>query len=115
MTKSSEPKMSAIQFQASLQCEPKPSLIGGQMTKSSKKYKVIPTKEQLKIIKEGWKRFRFIQDNAFEQMGRIEKNMSKETGIKGLQLLHDEMCMGWYGIGNVSRTMPLLQREELEK
>ncbi len=85
------------------------------MTKSSKKYKVIPTKKQLDILKKGWKLFQEITDAYYKNVYNIEHDLSKNTGIKDIEFIHDSMCMGWAGIGNVSRTMALLQREELEK
>ncbi len=80
-----------------------------------KKYTVIPTKKQLAIMKEGWKRFQEIQNTYHRLIFRLEAKLSKETGIKDLEFFHDSMCAGWAGIGNVSRTLKLLQREELEK
>lgn len=88
---------------------------GVKMTKTSKKYNVIPTKEQLKLMKEAWKRFKQIEELFYGSMGRLEKQLSKETGIKDIEFIKDDMCGGdWVGIGNVSRTMKLHQREELE-
>lgn len=85
------------------------------MTKKSKKYKVIPTKKQLDIIKANWKIFKEIEGAFHKNIYALENKMSKETGIKDLEFFKDDMCGGdWCGVGNVSRTMKLLQREELE-
>jgi len=41
--------------------------------------------------------------------------MSKETGIVDLEFIQDSMFGGeWVGVGNVDRTMSLLQGETLE-
>jgi len=86
-----------------------------KMTKSSKKYKVIPTKEQLDILKLYWKMFKAEEDIFWGKLGELEKGMAKKTGIKDLEFIKDEMMGGeWIGIGNVSRTMKLYQERELE-
>ena len=85
------------------------------MTKNSKKYKVIPTKEQLDIIKRYWKMFKVEEDIFWGKIGELEKGVAKDTGIKDLEFIKDDMMGGeWMGIGNVSRSLKLLQREELE-
>jgi hypothetical protein len=54
-------------------------------------------------------------DFFWENVQSAEKWMRKETGIKDLEFIKDEMCGGeWIGIGNVARTCRLYQREELE-
>jgi len=84
------------------------------MTKNSKKYKVIPTKEQLDIIKRYWKMFKVEEDIFWGKIGKLEKGMAKKTGIKDLEFIKDDMFGEWIGIGNVSRTMKLYQERELE-
>jgi len=54
-------------------------------------------------------------DEFWSHVQLIEKNMAEDSGIKDMEFIKDEMCGGeWVGIGNVSRTMALLQREDLE-
>jgi len=85
------------------------------MTKSGKKYKVIPTKEQINIMKLYWKMFQAEYDIFWGRVGELEKGMAKKTGIKDIEFIKDDMCSGeWIGIGNASRTLRLLQREDLE-
>ena len=79
-----------------------------------KKYKIKPTKAQIKILRDGWKQFKYDYDVFWGKIGAIEKWMEKQTGIKGVEFFKDDMCGDWAGIGNSDRTMPLLQREELE-
>jgi len=79
------------------------------------KWKIRPTKKQLAVMKASWNLFKEIQDAYYNNIFNLEKKMSKETGIKDLEFIHDSMCMGWAGIGNGERTMKLYQREELEK
>lgn len=86
---------------------------GDEMTKKVRKYRVIPTKKQLIMIKEGWKLFQEITDAYYKNVSNIEHNLSKNTGIKEVEFFWcDNECVG---IGNVDRTMKLIQREELEK
>ncbi len=79
-----------------------------------KRYKIKPNIKQLGIIKLYWKMFQAENVIFWAKIGELEKGMSKKTGIKDLEFIHDSMWMGWAGIGNTSRTMPLYQREELE-
>ena len=79
-----------------------------------KKWTIIPTNEQLDIMKEFWKKFQVGQDLYYEKIFRLEKQMSEQVGIKNLEFIHDEMCTGWAGIGNGEHTMKLLQTKELE-
>ncbi len=90
-----------------------------------KKYTVIPTKKQLAVMKEGWKRFQEIQNTYHRLIFHLEAKLSKETGIKDLEFFRIDKCPWcrkeifedgvFCGIGNVDRTLKLLQREELEK
>lgn len=79
-----------------------------------KRYKIKPTKKQLVVFKEAWKRFKIIESQFYDSVTRLEKQLEKEAGIKDIEFIHDSMCGGWYGIGNADRTMPFLEREELE-
>jgi len=81
----------------------------------NKKYKIKPTAKQLEIIKLYWKMLCAEQDKLWLMIGELERKMSKETGIKDLEFIQDSMFDGeWVGVGNVDRTMGLLQREDLE-
>lgn len=74
--------------------------------------KIIPTKKQLIIMKEYWKRFKSVEDYYYRSIRELEKEMSKATEIKDLEFFFcDNDCAG---IGNVMRTMRLIHREELE-
>ncbi len=66
-------------------------------------------------MKEAWKQFMSDYDVLWRLLTSTEKWMEKETGIKGIEFIKDNMfCGDWIGIGNVDRTMRLYQREELE-
>ena len=81
----------------------------------NKKYKIKPTAKQLEIIKLYWKMLCAEQDKLWMRIGELERAMSKETGIVDLEFIQDSMFGGeWIGVGNVDRTMMLLQREDLE-
>ena len=54
-------------------------------------------------------------DEFWSHVQMIEKNIREDSGIKDVEFIKDQMFGGeWIGIGNVSRTMALLQREDLE-
>jgi hypothetical protein len=77
------------------------------------KYKVVPTKKQLNIIRLYWSLFKAEETLFWAKMGELEKKMSKETNIKELEFFNSDG--DWCGVGNGSRTMKLLQRNILEK
>ena len=80
-----------------------------------KQYKIKPTKKQLEVIKLYWKMLKAEQDKLWLRVGELERTMSKETGIVDLEFIQDSMFGGeWVGVGNVDRTMSLLQGETLE-
>ena len=83
------------------------------MPKSDKKYNIVPTNKQLSTLKEGWKLFQEITDAYDRNVSNIETNISKKTGIKDIEFFFSDG--GCVGIGNIARTMELIQREELEK
>ena len=80
-----------------------------------KQYKIKPTKKQLEVIKLYWKMLKAEQDKLWLRIGELERAMSKKTGIVDLEFIQDSMFGGeWVGVGNVDRTMSLLQGETLE-
>lgn len=86
----------------------------GKRTKTGQKrrYKINPTPKQLRIMKLYWAQFKDDQDVFFSLARSMEKAMSREIGIRGLEFIR---CDGDYvGIGNGRRTMKLIQQEELE-
>lgn len=77
------------------------------------KYKIIPTKEQKRIIKAYWEKFTQIEDEFYGRLGELEKDLARETGIKGIEFFFsDNECVG---IGNADRTMALIHRNYEEK
>jgi hypothetical protein len=80
-----------------------------------KQYKIKPTKKQLEVIKLYWKMLKAEQDKLWLRIGELERAMSKKTGIVDLEFIQDSMFGGEImGVGNVDRTMSLLQGEDLE-
>ena len=77
------------------------------------KKKITPTSKQLEIMKEYWKLLKRKEENYYNEVEMLEKEMSEIVGIKNLVFFHcdGEVC----GIGNQERTLGLIQREELEK
>jgi len=77
------------------------------MKKKIIKYKIKPTKKQLKVINKYWKDLLAILDTFYGTIFQLEKAMEKETGIKGIEFF---MCDNDYrGIGNWQRTMKLIR------
>jgi len=77
-----------------------------------KKYNIKPTKKQLKIMKLYWEKLQELESEFFGQVGELEEQLSHEINIKDIEFFS---CDGAYvGIGNVERTMKLIQREKLE-
>lgn len=80
------------------------------------KNKIIkPTKKQLEIMKLYWRMFQAETAIYWGRIGDLEREMSKRTGIKDMEFIHDSMCIGWCGVGNYDRTMRLIHGEELEE
>lgn len=77
-----------------------------------KKYKIKPTKKQLDIMKDYWKRFQKRENYFYQDINKLENEMVKKTGIKGIEFFFAEYG-GCVGIGNISRTMKLIHGEEL--
>jgi hypothetical protein len=76
-----------------------------------KRYKIKPTKKQLKIIKLYWNMFKAEETAFWGKIEELERKMSKETSIKDLEFFwSDNRCAG---IGNIDRTMGLIHGEEL--
>jgi hypothetical protein len=64
-------------------------------------------------MKDGWKNLKYAQEVFYKDVDMIQKAMSLLSKIEGLEFF---MCDNEYvGIGNVEKTMKLIQREELEK
>lgn len=76
-----------------------------------KKYCIKPTKKQIQIFKKYWKEIREIEKQFYNKVFELEKKISKESKILDIEIF---FCDGIAGIGNYSRTMKLLQFEELE-
>jgi hypothetical protein len=78
---------------------------------SNKKYKIIPTKKQLAIMKLYWDMFQSEHDIFWGKVGNLERNMSKAVGIKNLEFFQSDgdFC----GIGQADREMRLIHEEEL--
>ena len=79
-----------------------------------KHYKVKLTPELRTKLKKWWKQYLIIFDDYWEQVGKLEKQMAEDTGIKDAEFFFHEEVRA-VGIGNAERTLRLIQRDELEK
>lgn len=77
-----------------------------------KKYKIKKSKKIIDGIKKYWHYVDMAESYYYGWIDKAEKAMSKATGIKDIELF---MCDGdIVGVGNVSRTMPLVTIEDIE-
>lgn len=78
-----------------------------------KKSKIKKTKKLIKQLKPFWEDLQNKQKEFNKWVYSLEKVMEHRTGIKGVEFF---MCDNEYvGIGNLERTMQLIQARELEK
>jgi len=77
------------------------------MEAKKKEYSVKPPSR--KVLKKYWVIMEAIQDRMYAEIMELEQKMEKETGIKGIEFFRspDDGC--YCGIGNVDRTMKLVQ------
>ena len=77
------------------------------MEAKKKEYSVKPPSR--KVLKRYWDMMECEQDLFCKRIVEIELEMEKETGIKGIEFFRspDDGC--YCGIGNVDRTMKLIQ------
>ena len=77
------------------------------MEAKKKEYSVKPPSKE--VLKKYWVEMEVIQDRMYAEIMELEKKMEKETGIKGIEFFRspDDGC--YCGIGNVDRTMKLVQ------
>jgi hypothetical protein len=78
----------------------------------NKIYKIKPTKKQLDIMKLYWDMFQIEQSILWAKIGALEREMSKKTGIEGLEFFQCDN--DWVGIGQYDRNMRLIHSEDLE-
>jgi len=80
--------------------------------KKMKKYQIQITKELINKLKPFWKKYETISNKYWDGITKLEMKMSKEMGIEEMEFFFvDNECAG---IGNVARTMKLIQREKLQ-
>jgi hypothetical protein len=78
-----------------------------------KQYPIHPTKKQLEVMKHYWTILQIELSLYYAKVGKLERDMSKDVGIGDLWFFQCDN--DFVGIGNIDRTMELIQREELEK
>ncbi len=76
------------------------------------KYKINPTKKKIAIMKLYWDMFQVEQLYLWSRIGDLEKEMSKKTGLEGLEFFQCDN--DWVGIGDSDRYMRLIHGEELK-
>jgi len=76
-----------------------------------KNYKIKITSKIKKKINILWQEYLCIENEYFFNIQNLEDRFAKETGIKDIEIFFSGD--GAVGIGNTSRTMPLIQREDI--
>lgn len=76
--------------------------------------KIKKTKKLIEKFKPYWKKYKKIEDKYYEAISKLEKVMSEDTKIDDIEIYFSIDDSGAIGIGNTSRTMGLIFREELE-
>ena len=76
------------------------------------KHTVKPDKRQLGIMRHYWERLRGEEEYFFQYVCNLEEEMSRKAGIPDLEFFHNDG--GYVGIGNGSRTMRLIQSDDLK-
>ena len=70
------------------------------------------SKELINKLKPYWAEYQSISDEYWDKVTKLELRMSKEMGIEEMEFFHCDNEV--VGIGNVARTIKLIQREQLE-
>ena len=79
-----------------------------------KNYSVKPNKAQLKVMKQYWAILKQKEENFFQEINILEKELADATRINNIEFFMSEY--GYYcGIGSTGRTMDLIHAHELEK
>jgi len=78
-----------------------------------KKYSIKPTEKQLNLMKLYWAMLGCEETRFYAKVYKLEKKMREDTGIDDLEFF--QVDNDFVGIGNIERTMVLIQREQLEK
>ncbi len=77
-----------------------------------KKYKTKITPKLIRKLKLWWGVYKLVEMKYWEQIIDLEDRASKDTGIEDIEIFFcDNEAVG---IGNSSRTMPLVPRERFE-
>ena len=79
----------------------------------NKDYPIKVTRQLIRELKPFWAKFKKIEDKYYGEINDLENYIEYKLKINGLEVFFcdNEAC----GIGNVSRTIRLIHREELEK
>lgn len=77
-----------------------------------KNYKIKKTKNLIKKLKSFWAKFEDIENDYYIAIDKLEKQIASKLDIEDIEIFF--MDNEAIGIGNYSRTMELIHREELE-
>jgi thiamine kinase-like enzyme len=76
------------------------------------KYSIKVNKKLIEKLKPYWKELVRIENRYYKEIGKLEDKIGKKINIEDIEFFHID---GEYiGIGNYSKTMRLIHREELK-
>jgi hypothetical protein len=94
------------------------------MNEKPKKYKIKPSRGQLKAMRKAWKDMQDFEGIFYMAIRLIEDTLAFKTGISDIEFWRPTKCMWckkeifedgeFAGIGTFSRSMELIHREQLE-
>lgn len=77
-----------------------------------KAYKIRKSKQIIKQLKPFMIWLSLIEDAYWSQIQKLEQEMARSIGIKDIEFFHVDGSV--VGVGNASRTMELIPREDIE-
>lgn len=78
-----------------------------------KKIKI--TKQLKRTLKKYYERFSKVETLYYATVGNLEKQMEKETGIKGIEFFYCDGELAGIGTPSTPERMKLIHRSQLEK
>lgn len=80
-----------------------------------RRLKIELTSSDLNKVKIFWKALQSMTRTHCKYTAKLEKLMGQVVGIKDICFVRDDFEQGYYGVGNKSRTLRLIDESELER
>jgi hypothetical protein len=85
------------------------NLTGGRNVEEKKEYQIKASLELRNKLIPFWEKLEVIEDDFYERVQALEKDMEETTGIEGIEFFFCDNSIA--GIGNADRTMELIHRD----